>query len=135
MDFSLILLSLFSCIKVKYYYSVIFTVFMIFLYVIPVSSVFHQTETLAIMKKKTSRIFSVFFFQVIYLTWWSRLCSSIRSLGNLDTNTFLSREMIIYSYTLLPVIKPFPYLRQNIFHNNKETIFLNYLTTYRMQHF
>lgn len=44
-----------------------------------------------------------------------------QSLGNLDTNTFLSRGMIIYSYTLLPVIKPFPYLRQNIFHNNKET--------------
>lgn len=42
-------------------------------------------------------------------------------LGNLDTNAFLSREMIIYSYTLLPVIKPLPYLRQNSFHNNKET--------------
>lgn len=47
-----------------------------------------------------------------------------QSLGNPDTNTFLSREMIIYSYTLLPAIKPFPYLRQNIFHNNKETNFL-----------
>lgn len=55
-----------------------------------------------------------------------------QSLGNLNTNTFLSREIIIYSLTLLPVIKPLLYLRQNIFHNNKETNFSNCcLTTYR----
>lgn len=52
-----------------------------------------------------------------------------QSPGSLDI-TFLSREMIIYSYTLLPVIRPFPYLRQNIFHNNKETKwFADYLKT------
>lgn len=56
-----------------------------------------------------------------------------QSLGNINTNTFLSREIIIYSLTLLPVIKPLPYLRQNIFHNNKETNFSNCcLTTYRI---
>ena len=69
--------------------------------------------------KRKLKEFSLF-FSAIYLTCWLRLCSSLNPQRTL-TLTFLSREMIIYSYTLLPVIKPFPYLRQNIFHNNKET--------------
>lgn len=104
----------------------IFTAFIIFSHVILVNSVFHQAEETGSYKKENLEDFLFFFLGNIF----DMLVETVfqhQSLGNLDTSTFLSREMIIYSYTLLPVIKPFPYLRQNIFHNNKETHYLKFL--------
>lgn len=126
MNFSLTRLSLFFYVKVKCYYF-LFSLLSLYSHMLYLSTqYFTRQKKLAITKKKTQRI-SPFFFLGNIFDMSVETVFQHQSLGNLDTSTFLSREMIIYSYTLLPVIKPFPYLRQNIFHNNKETHFLKFL--------
>lgn len=105
----------------------VFIAFIIFLHVtcvcqLSISSL-HRRPWQLFKKKKTLRnsLCRFFFFLIYIFNMLVEILFQQKFLGNLDTNAFLSREMIIYSYTLLPVIKPLPYLRQNSFHNNKET--------------
>lgn len=77
------------------------------------NSIFHYTEDLVIREKKLKNFF-VFILSNIFNVL-VEIVFQPQSLGNLDTNPSLSREMLIYSYTLLPVIKPFPRLKTKHF--------------------